>query len=308
MTLVISAISAEAVFQVSDRVLSVAGQAVDALANKTVVYVAEDAVVSISYTGRAFVRSVPTDEWIALVLLEEDTTHRRQPGVDQGPIIRDTLDSAISALLAAVRQLPPGIRHEFPLEIVAVGWQRRRGQRRRRPVLWILRSDDNGTTFTVQEAGARQPTDTPAFWPSPERNLSPERRRRLQQHPPPLSRGALVSTLRGVAEDHPGVVGPHVMTVTMERHKRYVEVEFLPADDSHVVRWADQRQSPCGFTPWVIARDVVLPPQILVGTDILVDLGITVEGHPLQLFAKTRGPRGGSAVGAYMGDQPRSTL
>jgi hypothetical protein len=57
--------------QVSDRMVSLAGRSpvpFDTLANKTVVYFGRRGIVTIAYTGPAYVREVPTDKWIAQTL------------------------------------------------------------------------------------------------------------------------------------------------------------------------------------------------------------------------------------------------
>jgi hypothetical protein len=49
--------------QVSDRLVT-GGSRSDPCANKTVVYRARDALVSIGYSGIAYVDQTPTDDWI----------------------------------------------------------------------------------------------------------------------------------------------------------------------------------------------------------------------------------------------------
>ncbi|MBS0532712.1 MAG: hypothetical protein JSR72_01525 [Proteobacteria bacterium] len=72
MTLVLSAATPGFVIQAADRLLTktVRNQtrASDPIANKTIVYRATDALVAISYSGVAYVRSQPTDEWLAELL------------------------------------------------------------------------------------------------------------------------------------------------------------------------------------------------------------------------------------------------
>lgn len=48
----------------------------DPEANKTIVYVARDAIVSIGYTGRAYLEGRPTDQWIAEQLIGEEVASR----------------------------------------------------------------------------------------------------------------------------------------------------------------------------------------------------------------------------------------
>lgn len=45
-------------------------------ANKTIVYFARDAHVSIGYAGQAYLEERPTDQWIAEQLISEDVNSR----------------------------------------------------------------------------------------------------------------------------------------------------------------------------------------------------------------------------------------
>jgi len=69
MTQILTAACPNYVVQVSDRLLTKACGAdvreFDPIANKTVVFRARDAIVTIAYSGIAFVGSMPTDDRIA---------------------------------------------------------------------------------------------------------------------------------------------------------------------------------------------------------------------------------------------------
>src|SRR4051794_23401448 len=69
MTLILSVAGPIGVVQVSDRLTSfVSGgrrRPHDPLANKTVLFLAKDAVAALSYTGKAYLDGIPTDQWMA---------------------------------------------------------------------------------------------------------------------------------------------------------------------------------------------------------------------------------------------------
>src|SRR5437867_2015050 len=61
MTPIVSLASRRYVLQVGDRLVTRAAHPFDPFSNKAVIYFARDAVVSISYTGLAYLESLPTD-------------------------------------------------------------------------------------------------------------------------------------------------------------------------------------------------------------------------------------------------------
>ena len=74
MTLIITAINGACVVQVSDRLTTVKARNSEVIsdhdpcANKTIVYVARDGYMSISFAGIAYVGTCPTDDWLAIQL------------------------------------------------------------------------------------------------------------------------------------------------------------------------------------------------------------------------------------------------
>ena len=84
MTLHISLVPGHFVLQVSDRLVSVRRgtrvEPFDQAANKTVIFFARDALVTIGYTGVAYLDGRPTDQWIA-----EKLSGERFGSEDRGP-------------------------------------------------------------------------------------------------------------------------------------------------------------------------------------------------------------------------------
>jgi hypothetical protein len=54
-------------------------KAFDEFANKSIVYCAFNGILSISYTGHAFIGSLPTDQWIAEKLIGTSFPNNRKP-------------------------------------------------------------------------------------------------------------------------------------------------------------------------------------------------------------------------------------
>lgn len=64
MTLIVSVRSYCGTLQMSDRLLSRGGEPWDPESNKTIVLSLSNAIVSISYSGPAYIEGFPTDQWI----------------------------------------------------------------------------------------------------------------------------------------------------------------------------------------------------------------------------------------------------
>src|SRR5437870_4953387 len=68
MTLILTRASALYVLQVTDRLITRGAAPFDALSNKNIIYSATNALVTMAYTGHAFIGDVPTDQWIVETL------------------------------------------------------------------------------------------------------------------------------------------------------------------------------------------------------------------------------------------------
>jgi hypothetical protein len=97
MSLVLTAACRLFTMQVSDRLISTEHQRTDppeyALSNKSIVYLALNAIVSMGYVGTAYLEGRPTDEWIAERLWGErlkDRTRDGRIGVRFGPAAEST--------------------------------------------------------------------------------------------------------------------------------------------------------------------------------------------------------------------------
>jgi len=70
MTLILTRASRDYVLQVADRLVTLpGGQPFDAMSNKTVLYCARNGVVTMGYTGLAYLGGIPTDQWIVQTLI-----------------------------------------------------------------------------------------------------------------------------------------------------------------------------------------------------------------------------------------------
>jgi hypothetical protein len=167
MTLHITFASNRYVLQLSDRLVSLPSRGsltkFDETANKTVIYVARDAYVSIGYTGLAYIDGRPTDQWIAEKLIGEEVGSRRGPS--GGIAARLTAGGNIpwydigtarrvlrSELFALSLRVGETMKPHLPTLVMA-GWQRRK--RFSRPIAHVLTHD------VLNDAAHSLPRD---FW------------------------------------------------------------------------------------------------------------------------------------------------
>ena len=153
MTLILSHVSRSFALQVSDRLVTKVGQGnnpsqFDVLSNKNIVYRARDAIVSICYTGPAYIGSLTTDDWIVQKLTGVDVSEKF--GMRGFPLSH-WLDIGQSTRLL-LRELACSEigKQNLSFELVAVGWQgkntRRRLEGRYQPVpmSWVLSKPEAG--------------------------------------------------------------------------------------------------------------------------------------------------------------------
>jgi hypothetical protein len=310
MTLHITYVSPQYVLQVSDRLVTRQrpGGAVrfDPEANKTIIYVARDAFVSIGYSGRAYLDNRPTDQWIAEKLNGEEVGSRAR--VTGGGIPRRIktgptgpwldIGSAIRVLreeLVAARDLRGAQRQDFPRLIVA-GWQR--WKRRVRPVAYVIADDGAGPLY-------RRLTATPRYdW----------LRGRFYLNFTPLNsrlrtiRGELAKQLEGssttdeaeqrmaqalrLAADQFPEIGKDYLAVLLPPpsegriRTRYVAFD-APAQQVHQLHEdAPPYAGPVGFAPWIITPHYEEGPAVLVNSQAWViggplgDIVLEMEGLP----------------------------
>lgn len=125
MTLHLSAIVGDTVFQVSDRLASLNERPWDSTWNKTIVLRTVDALVVIGFVGPAFVGQRPVDEWVAEILWDAEipsgTMFAGRPG---GPLRRGLSASLASVERAMCEAVKAGtIRRADGMSASLVGWR-----------------------------------------------------------------------------------------------------------------------------------------------------------------------------------------
>ncbi|WP_291832694.1 hypothetical protein [Brevundimonas sp.] len=289
MTLVLTAMCPIYVVQVSDRLVTVGPAPHDVMSNKTIVYRARDALVSIGYSGVAYVGDVPMDDWIAGTLWGGPIPRGpdgKRPAKSFGPapVLRD-IGQAAAHLEHAIKGLASAAVDKHGLYLTLAGWQgQRHGARpivmeieRREGVTTVRRSPRRpakGQEFRLHSIGARLSTE--AF------------RARFASL---RGEGGLnctieevetrfAETIRETAMCVPSV-GENLLSVVLPRPDLGpATCRFLPARP-HAVRIRTATRDmvmDVAHSPWIVGPSVLYPPSAEIGETVM-DLG----GVPLVI-------------------------
>jgi hypothetical protein len=321
LTLILTLVSKVNVVQVSDRRTSwIPGsrrEEFDPLANKTVLFLARDAAVTLSYTGLAFLDGIPTDEWIAASLRGDRLpgSPREEPYlVCIDPSVRDwpTLDLAMHRLAvgleAAYLRLPDSSRHE-PLGVVIAG--ARWGQTGvSETIIAGVEKETIGSGFKVT-VEARQRGLLLAS--APGHHLKPgDHLKRLHRLVDPNTLAldtlavetALVDRVREVSRQD-NAVGPHCMCVRICITGTATVTVTFRGDPAEVERPAQAGGGTpsIGYSPWIIMQRVShAPAEIGGGGNLRMPFGpfaLTIGGPAASL------PRRDDRVVGYVQPQER---
>lgn len=281
MTLILTHSSAAGVLQVSDRLLNQNGQPFDALSNKSVLFLAKNGLIALGYTGRAYIDSTPTDRWIARKLARDDTLQDDGFGALQtGFELPQSWMQVREAILYLGHELMKAFtrpKNLLGLKFLAIdiqGWQWptkgwRWELRRARPVRYLLHNDPVPGVFAIEttprywgwETGHFAFTATPSGWLKSEMNADSMQRLQNAVSLEEIEE-ILVETVREVSKKHPGMVGPHCLSITLPRPSisQLVKSSYLPE-----LSTGTPAELVPGYTPWVIAPDTVLSPTVVNG-------------------------------------------
>lgn len=264
MTLVVGFSTTTESFLASDRMVSLAhrsgrfaGQH-DSASNKTVIYIADDGVLALAYTGSAYVHGIPTDKFIAECLYDEGIP----PGVFFGNRSRQ-LGGTVADRLHALRQLCANDWTGGYVEILAVGYRDHRrvlrpfsvafqlGQRFSGGIDFKLNLSPTQSHF-VGSVGATVSTTEAA---------SALAQSTLSKHPG--NPDHVPDFLRLIIKNKAAVdrtVGDDVMLIRIRGRERQVDSHFISDRDYN----ADEgvlEDLPVAFTPWLIGWQTFIAPS-----------------------------------------------
>jgi hypothetical protein len=287
MTLIVSCLRWERfVIQITDRQLTTLdGRKFDELSNKTLVYMAKDAIVSMAYTGPAYIEDWPIDCWIAWKLWGKPLDRFRETGggfATRVPPLQCHIGQAIRLLESELKASEIAReKRAFELNIVGLKWKLGKnalqGKKRTVPAQWKIVQERGGEITTQYFA----PIYRPGFrlHAIPDTNISMAQlqgmsgrvRRILEgdaEDKPRQIEDDIVRSIRDIAALNP-FVGSNCMSVSIVRHRHpLVRIRFFP---SAPYRACDlgMESVPEGyeasFCPWIISPTVAIAPQISVG-------------------------------------------
>jgi hypothetical protein len=193
MTLVLTLVSRNFVLQVSDRLVTASEtrQALDPLANKSIVCLARDAVVIAGYAGLASFGGQPTDEWIAERLLGTRLARPDSRGAFRfGRLVdyhRD-LGQSVAALSAQLEGWPNRMLQKHGLEVSLAGirWSRRG---RAAPVAWTIVREGGRRRIRAPASPIRSPVPAARHWTPGLRPDDRARTRRCDRNDSPRRAG-----------------------------------------------------------------------------------------------------------------------
>ena len=298
MTLILTEASIRYVVQASDRLLTQGRRQFDPVSNKTIVYLCRDALVSIAYSGRAYLDETPTDQWIAELLTDEHF-ERSQPGfLKIGPPKRSldigqSIELLKTELGSAISRLSPSVNSPT-LHVIVAGWQW--GKRQARPIAThVVNLPATPSIFYVEklprywhfeQTQENRSLRKVYFTVVPTSNpLSRDEQRRTFERllhtntSPNDSTQVLIDAIRLAASKKPKVVGDDCMCVYLPPpSSRVAEVVFVPPQEQRIAMVGRHyAELPAAFSPWVIGRGLIAAPSIVVGTSTITLGPFTVK-------------------------------
>ncbi len=277
------------VVQVSDRRLTLNGEPWDDHANKCIVLLCRDALLSLTYTGLAYIGDVPTDQWIADIL-DRYNTPERDMGWSVG-ILRSAASRAFQ------EGMVPPAEIENELTIMAAGWHWRAG--RPQAYIWevtkgsstkvkpcfksqywrLRRFAKPGEALVIAAAGAVGALEG-TTWNADVHRVKAERNpERIVEY--------LVNVVRE-ASKHPvfgRLIGDNCMAVVLPKEKGgEIYSEYLA-----------QNGSPLGYTPRMVSPGSVIGDCEMFGSEWTLDF----QGWRFRLRGSQCEVPGGIVAGMF---------
>jgi hypothetical protein len=277
VTLILTAVSPQGVVQASDRLVSAGGVPVNPLANKTVIFCAQDAFVVMSYTGLAMLDGLRTDDWMARKIVDMDEwvpgDRLALPGARIGMTHPwHDLGTAVQSLRDGLTEVfsGPERRHSYFAHVIALaGWQWDRASGRGRAILWVIEKAAGSTQATAECMLPRNWLHTPEIrllitpgWPEHAEEAARQAilERLAVDLRPEVWETVLTDAIRDVSAEHPGAVGPHTMTVAMPLPQGNPSATTCYRPSAAVGGTPSPPQAPfaVAYYPWMILGDRML--------------------------------------------------
>lgn len=296
MTLIVSQLCRGFVAQVTDRLVVTQQYGApparfDPLANKNIVYLARDAIVSIAYTGLAFIGQLSTDDWIVEKLTRINPLE--EFGIRTGSLPQWLDIGQAMRLLEGELNNSEVARNNANFDLVITGWKWKNGRRspegRRQPVpmAWWLQKPANSRFESFQHLKRHWHWSGRVYFHSaPDSNFSPEQLGVLgdkaRAAKPDLIEQTIVDAVREVSFQNP-YVGPNCMSILLAppQVRAYARIKFFQYE-RHTARLQSQNfisdDLPAAYSPWIIGNGLAAKPSAFLGTGWHFQMGpFTIE-------------------------------
>lgn len=273
----------------SDRLVTRNGSRFDELANKNIVCVSSNAIVSIAYTGHAYIGELPTDQWIVekIAGLKFDRS-RKPPAFSSGS---KKLQNDIGTLLMeltkafndALTEVKVHLRADWKAKsfhTIITGFQW--GTKGRyRPILASLSKPDNSNAFELRyEPRDRFFRGRLMVGSAPGGNITRAQMEKLTKDlsfdGPDQAETKLVEAIRKISTKNP-VVGSHCMSVCLlPPYVAQGRIKYIPLSGPARGRLVSARASKeilVGFSPWIIGPNITVAPSYISGNGMHIRVG-----------------------------------
>jgi hypothetical protein len=268
-------------------ITTVNGEEIDPRSNKSIVYACGDGIISIAYTGIAFLGSIPTDQWLVEQITQRRFDRDRKPaamGLGQDWQSAEDLGQTILRIRAALDNATNCIPSHWKdawrretFDLLAAGWRWNKRNRVRPIIVTVSKaSGEEGLSVGYHRRfwHFRESRGSPfVLYSAPITNYS---RRDMEQFHPRItnrnweeSEGLMAEEIRRVAADNPQV-GKHVLTVTLSpsRDAQGVISDHPAAAILQPIRssFVPNLKAEVHLVPWLVGKGIIQPPALLSHT------------------------------------------
>ncbi len=285
MTLILNGLGPYSAYQVSDRLVTIracgnGAKEFDAFSNKTVVFRGADGIISISYTGLAFIRKKPTDQWMAEILsgrVHQGAIAFHSGGNGNWPKISEAVYRLKEEICKEFRRLKMRHRPTSSHGISIVGWHEKKS--RLRPISIIIHNKyANHSEFLIKKMSryyqwdktysvCAAPPQSRTFIRSIVSNIEESMPGKDAYFLDTKMVNTLLSALRykaGLSD----VIGADAMAIFIDlKNEPEVTIKYVPKEQEI---GGDSATECSGFvyafSPWVITPNHTMGPTVMQGS------------------------------------------
>jgi len=317
MTLILNYIAPHVAVCVGDRLITRGSQTHEARFNKTVLCYARDAIVSVSFTGPAYIRDTSTDDWIASQILGINYDPRAGMSFGRGGpgYLRQIRNRVVAGLRRETQLQGALFRHYIEVHIAGI---RSRNDLMIPSALVVIKSSNSDeihfekltvgsavtAPFTLLNSGIWRQEDYKIISKYVyELGIKQEAMREDEY----ISR-KLTQLLREMAEHH-STIGKEAMVIRNYLPESEGVIEMVSDNPNldntfSAIMGGHLANTPVAYTPWIISPGLAFSPMQIAGAGSVLELSRS-GGSPYSVILKGY-PQDPSKVGfSYWVGAPR---